>query len=187
MDRHKVFISYHDGRAQPGGGDWEWRVKFEKLFHDHAKVILSGAVQDGDIDPNENVEAVRQKIRDKYLFDSSVTVVLVGERTWQRKHVDWEISASIRDTDHSPRSGLLGILLPSHPSYRNSNGYDRYTIPPRLHDNVEAGFAKIYSWTETPEELQRVVHEAYVRKGNILPVNTRTMYAKNRTGDRWTD
>ncbi|HEX6374067.1 MAG TPA: TIR domain-containing protein [Longimicrobium sp.] len=186
MDRHKVFISYHDGRTQPEGGDWEWRVKFEKLFT-RAEVIQSGAVQDGDIDPNEDVEVVRQKIRDKYLFDSSVTVVLVGERTWQRKHVDWEISASIRHTTHSPRSGLLGILLPSHPSYRDPGGYDRRTIPPRLYDNIEAGFAKMYGWTEDPQTLQQLVHEAYLRKGTVLPDNSRQPYAKNRTGERWAD
>jgi hypothetical protein len=187
MDRHKVFISYHDGRDRPVGGDWEWRVKFEKMFHNQAAVIDSGAVQDGDIDPNANVEFVRQQIREKYLSDSSVTVVLVGERTWQRKHVDWEISASIRDTTANPRSGLIGIILPNHPDYKKQGGVDGHTIPPRLYDNVENGFAKLYWWTEDPQELQEWVHDAYVRKTKIQPTDARPHYAKNRTGDRWTD
>lgn len=187
MQRHKVFISYHDGRNQPEGGDWEWRVKFEKLFHHHAEVIQSGAVQDGDIDLNHNVDDIRRIIRDKYLFDSSVTVVLVGARTWQRKHVDWEISASIRHTVHSPRSGLLGIILPSHPDYGKPEGYNRYRIPPRLHDNVSCKFATMYWWTEEPLVLQQWVHDAYLRKRSMQPDNRREPYAENRTGNGWTD
>lgn len=145
------------------------------MFHDRGKVIQSGAVQDGDIDPSVNTEFVRKQIREKYLSDSSVTVVLVGERTWQRKHVDWEISASIRDTAKSPRSGLVGIIVPTHPEYRNPDGYSAYS------------FAKMYWWTEDQQTLQRMVHEAYLQKQKVLPSNTRVLYGTNRTGTQWTD
>jgi hypothetical protein len=184
MQRHKVFISYHHGTDEPGSGDSSWRKKFEEMFAD---VIHSGAVQDGDIDPNENVETVRRIIRDKYLFDSSVTVVLVGARTWQRKHVDWEISASISDTKNSPRSGLIGIILPTHPDYAGQKTIDAHTIPPRLYDNVKSGYARLYWWTNDPQELQQWVREAYLRKSEVQPHNSRTPYGKNWTGTRWTE
>ena len=35
---------------------------------------------------------MRQKIRDEYIRDATVAIVLIGPRTWQRKHVDWEHS-----------------------------------------------------------------------------------------------
>ena len=67
-----------------------------------------------------------------------MTVVLIGAETWKRKHVDWEIGASIRETEHNPRSGLLGILLPTYPRpHGEPNNYFPNTIPPRLYDNTD--------------------------------------------------
>jgi hypothetical protein len=73
-------------------------------------VMVSKSVQVGDIDPNLKTDTLRQKIRDEYLHDSTVTVVLIGSETWKRKHVDWEIAASIRHTQYNPRSCLIGSL-----------------------------------------------------------------------------
>ncbi|WP_372493341.1 TIR domain-containing protein [Janibacter melonis] len=36
------------------------------------------------------------RIRTKYLGDSSVTIVLVGSCTWARRYVDWEVYSSLR-------------------------------------------------------------------------------------------
>lgn len=185
-ERHGVFISYHDGRRQPGGGDYAYKEEFERLFHHHAQAIISRAVQPGDIDDTLPAQTIRQKIRDEYLRDSSVTVVLVGARTWQRKHVDWEIGSSIRDTELNPRSGLLGILLPSYPDLHDDR-YTIYTIPPRLWDNVECGYATMHHWTTDPTLLQSWIHEAFLRRKTHQPNNGRTPFAQNRTGPRWHD
>jgi hypothetical protein len=104
--RRKVFVSYHHAPL-----DQIYRDEFEKMFARLNGVFISKSVQIGDINPNLTVETIRSKIRDEYLRDSTVTVVLIGPNTWQRKHVDWEISSSIRQTALSSRSGLLGILL----------------------------------------------------------------------------
>jgi len=64
-------------------------------------------VQIGYINENLSADRIRQIIRDEYLRDSTVTFVLVGAQTWQRKHFDWELSSSIRNTQHNLRSGLL--------------------------------------------------------------------------------
>ena len=183
-DRHRVFISYHDGRKDPStGGDLLWRERFEAIFHHHAEVLISGAVQEGDIDPMIRTDTIRQRIRDEYLRNTSVTVVLVGERTWQRKHVDWEIGSSLRHTEFNPRSGLLGILLPSYPGYPRS--YNPKTIPPRLHDNVECGFATLHWWSEDPLTVKNWIHQAYLRKNTVLPDNSRDQFARNRIGTHW--
>ena len=180
-NRHKVFVSYHHDK------DENHKNVFELRFGNSADILVKGSVQLGDIDPNSNTEYVRQKIRDEYLSSSSVTVVLVGIHTWQRKHVDWEIYASMRDTQNNPRSGLLGILLPSYADVHGLSKYDAHTIPPRLADNLKTGYAKLYNWSNNPAEVQEWIHEAYLRKVGVQPDNSRVMFANNRTGDRWND
>jgi len=48
-----------------------------------------------------------QRVKSHYLRDTDVTIVMVGEHTWRRHLVDWEIAATILE----PRSGLLALLL----------------------------------------------------------------------------
>ena len=177
-NRHKVFVSYHHDNDQA------YRNLFEELFSDIFDIMVSKSVQIGDIDPNLNIEAVRQKIRDEYLQDSTVTVVLIGAETWQRKHVDWEIAASIRATEYNPRSGLIGIFLPTHPDYGRDK-YNPYTIPPRLYYNVKCKFAKLYDWNTNPNLVQSWIHEAFNRKDTINPNNSYHLFADNRSGERW--
>jgi hypothetical protein len=115
-------------------------------------------------------------------------VVLVGERTWQRKHVDWEISSTHRDTKLHSRGGLLGILLPAyHKAHRGKmrSKDDPRTIPPRLHDNVDAGYAKLYDWSEDASDVQTWIHEAFLRKSRVEPNNNRDLFGKNHAGRRW--
>ena len=119
----------------------------------------SRSVRIGDIPNGLNTDEVARRIRDDYLRAATVTVVLIGAGTWRRKHVDWEIAATVRDTDANHRSGLIGILLPSHPSF-GSDGYYPYTIPPRLHYNVECGFAKVYRWKDSPSVVAGWINEA---------------------------
>lgn len=174
---HKVFISFHSE-------DIFYKGKFETLFHDTFGVIISRSVDKGDIPDGLLTDTVRQKIRDEYLRDTSVTIVLIGANTWQRKHVDWEIGSSIRDTAYNPRSGLLGILLPTYPGY-DANKYSKYTVPPRLSDNLDCGFSKIYRWTENPFSIQQWVHDAYINKSKIIPDNSYPSFVNNRSGERW--
>jgi hypothetical protein len=129
-------------------------------------------------------ETIRQKIRDNFISSASITVVLIDSETWKRKHVDWEISSSIRDTKLNARNGLLGILLPTYPR-NDTSKYNHYTIPPRLHDNIECGFAKIYNWSTDPNEVQSWIHKAFNRRKQMNPDNSRGMFVKNRSSDGW--
>jgi len=147
-------------------------------------VIVSQSVDIGDIDPNLNAERVRQIIRDKYLRNSTVTVILIGSKTFQRKHVDWEISASIRHTKNNPRSGLLGIILPTYTRSRPGY-YDHCTIPPRLYDNIKCEYAGIYEWNDSANQIQNLIHEAFLRKDRVNPNNSRSLFGRNHTGLSW--
>lgn len=172
-------MSYHHENDQV------YREQFERIFSD---VIVSRSVDIGDIDPNADTEYVRQKIRDEYLMDSTVTVVLIGKHTWQRKHVDWEIYSSLRDTQNNPRSGLMGLILPTYPRPPSEpNKYFIHKVPPRLYDNIQCGYANIYPWSNDPIKIQEWIHEAFQRKDKIIPINSRPMFGKNHTGDQWSD
>ena len=89
IPRRKVFISFHED-------DIDYK---ERFVHKARSVIIDKSVDTGDIDDTGiKVARIRQKIRDEYIRDATVTIVLIGPRTWQRKHVDWEIGSSLRKT-----------------------------------------------------------------------------------------
>lgn len=177
-DIHKVFVSYHHANDQA------YRDAFEHMFSLLSGVFISRSVQAGEISPYLTTDTIRAKIRDEYLRDSTVTVVLIGTQTWQRKHVDWEISSSIRRTMLSTRSGLLGILLPTHPSC-GATGYDPGTVPPRLVDNQKCGFASIYDWSNDSAQVSRWIQAAFDRRNTVEPDNSYEHFVNNKTSARW--
>ncbi len=189
-NRHKVFISFHHGESltDPRCGQ-KYKERFESLFSGYYDAMISKSVQDGDIKDGISTETTRQKIRDEYIADATVTIVLIGPETWKRKHVDWEISASIRDTTRNPRCGLIGILLPTYPDYnREANTFNKHTVPPRLWENKKNGFANIYVWNENPTFVQGWIHEAFLRKDKVIPDNSYPLFSNNRPADQkhWT-
>jgi hypothetical protein len=179
---HRVFVSYHHEL------DENYKKQFVLRFGDAYGTIIPAGVDLGDIDPILPTETIREKIRDEYLRGASVTVVLVGALTWQRKHVDWEISSTLYDTKRHSRGGLLGILLPTyrtaHLGHKHDKG-DLHTIPPRLHDNVEAGYANLYDWSEDCGDVRAWIHAAFLRRGRVGPDNRRDLFGKNHTGSGW--
>ncbi len=58
-------------------------------------LFIDASVDTWDINKDFDDHTIRQKIRDEYLKDSTVTIVLVGLETKKRKHVDWEIYSSM--------------------------------------------------------------------------------------------
>lgn len=173
MDRHKVFISYHHDNDQ------KYYDALDAMFG--GDFFINGSVKDGDIDDNLQTETIRQKIRDNYLRNTTVTLVLVGTETAKRKYVDWEISSSIRNTTFNPRSGLLGIILPTVPRDAFGRVPEEY-IPPRLLDNVKKGYAKLYNWPSSAYEFSEWIDIAFQAKDNpyCLPDNSRDLFGKNR-------
>lgn len=103
---HKVFISYHHRNDQA--------YKQALLdFNDEHGIFIDASVDTGDIDDSLSSQAIRRKIRDEYLANSTVTILLVGVETKYRKHIDWEIYSSMIDGRVNKRSGILVINLPS--------------------------------------------------------------------------
>jgi hypothetical protein len=184
--KHKVFVSFHNGdkAIDPKCGHY-WKERFESLFHDYYETLISISVQEGDIKDGLSTETTRQKIRDEFIADATVTVVLIGPETWRRKHVDWEISSSIKDTKKNPRCGLLGLLLPTYPNYDPiKRTYHPKTIPPRLQKNIECGFATIHVWNENPIIVQDWIHQAFERRDKVLPDNSYPLFGNNRPANQ---
>ncbi len=102
---HKVFISYHHQ-------DQGFKDALLDL-NEKYPMFLDWSVDTGDISDSLSDQAIRMKIRDEYLRDSSVTLLLVGLGTKGRKHVDWEVYSSMIDGSINRRSGLLAVLLPA--------------------------------------------------------------------------
>ena len=173
--RHRVFISYH--HEDQAYKDW-----FVRMMGDD---IVDESVEDGDIDDdNLNTETIRQHIRDGFIRDATVTLVLIGPCTWQRKHVDWEIGSSLRATRLNSRCGLLGILLPNHPN-AGAARHSLNLVPPRVADNVGGNdpYAAIYNWSSNANEIRNWIHRAFSRRDDTPPNNGRTQYRNNRSGD----
>ena len=175
VPRHKVFISFHEQ-------DIEYKQDFVRKM---GKRIVDRSVDTGNIDTSLKTATVRQKIRDEYIRDATVTIVLIGPRTWQRKHVDWEISSSIRKTKRNLRCGLLGILLPNHSNHGRKR--NRRLIPPRLADNYteDDPYALIYDWPRpwAPAKIAQWIHRAFVRRDGTPPNHSRAPFARNRATD----
>ena len=176
--RHKVFISFHEK-------DIEYKESFVRMM---GKRIVDRSVDTGNIDDTDlKTETVRQKIRDEYIRDATVTIVLIGPRTWQRKHVDWEIGSSLRKTRRNPRCGLLGIVLPNHRNHGKKRKLDPHLIPPRLADNwtEDDSYALVYDWPKpwAPATVAGWIHRAFLRRDGASPNNSRKPFARNRIRD----
>lgn len=103
---HKVFISYHHANDQ-------WAKDALIDANNRYGLFVDGSVDLGDIDDVLPSESIRKIIRDDYLRDSSVTVLLVGTETAKRKHVDWELYSSMHDGSVNKKSGIVVVQLPS--------------------------------------------------------------------------
>ncbi len=176
IPRHKVFTSFHND-------DMAYKDKFVRMLGGD---IVDKSVHDDEIDSSVKVSTARRNIRDDYIADASVTVVLIGPDTWGRRHVDWEISSSIRKTKKNSRCGLLGILLPNHPDYHKPTYHGN--IPPRLADNCkgEDPYAEIYRWEDLKKpgvkaKIRRWIDEAFKRKDGDPPNNRRKAFRNNRS------
>ena len=155
MDKKIIncFVSYHHERDQ-------------KYLSRLRKVISSMKVADyslkDDIGHLTN-DTIYNKVRTK-MRNCSVTIVLIGERTGYRKWIDWEIWASLRGYTYPiapyksfKSNGLLGIFLPTA----------SHSIPERLKDNIDTGYAVNMKWENLESDFESKVNYAYWKRTNV--------------------
>jgi hypothetical protein len=102
----RVFISYHHALDQ-------WAKDELQKWNEQHGLFTDMSVNSNEVDDSLSTERIREIIRDDYLRDSTVTIVLVGTGTCGRKHVDWEIYSSMFNGKVNKQSGIFAIQLPS--------------------------------------------------------------------------
>lgn len=169
--RRKCFISYH--HADQGYVD-----AFVKHFDDTHNLFIArqlGSMPEDVIDSN-NTDYVMRRIREDYIKDSTVTIVLVGKCTWARRYVDWEIQASLRSGETVIPNGLLGIKLPTFskfPERFNAN---------LLHEGKTDCYARWLTWDNMSQNLWQAIDSAHGRRTThrSFIVNVRDRMSYNR-------
>ncbi|MDD2215401.1 MAG: TIR domain-containing protein [Eubacteriales bacterium] len=145
---HNVFICYHHANDQ------YYKNELVKFGKEH-KIFVDYSVGLGEIDDNLSDQEIRQIIRDEYLQNSTVTIVLVGTDTKNRKHVDWEIYSSMYDGKINKKSGILVINLPSisgSSSIRSDHSGEKESV-----------FSDVKSWVSISERAE------YERRHPYMP------------------
>ena len=101
----KTFISYSHSENQ-----WQ-KEELVRIINSNSN-LQDDSVDTGDIDDTFlSDEQIRTKIRDTYLKDTTVTIVLVGQNAQYRKHIDWEIYSSMYDGKINQQSGIVVINM----------------------------------------------------------------------------
>ncbi|TFJ92125.1 TIR domain-containing protein [Lentibacillus salicampi] len=173
--RHKVFISYHHE-------DQEEVDQFIKTFDDERDVFIRrglGLSMEDDIVKSDDTDYVMRRIRELYLKDSTVTIVLLGKCTWARKYVDWEIQSSLRQGETVTPNGLLGIKLPSY----NNNGYPNRLNLNLLNEGESDCYARVKEYPSRKDSLSNWIDDAFDARTNrkSLINNPRDRFKNNRS------
>jgi hypothetical protein len=174
--RHKCFVSYHQDDADEA-------ESFIDTFGDVLIAKVLGVSDEDDFINSDDADYVMRRIRELYLSDSTVTIILVGKCTWARKYVDWEIASTLRNDERNKRSGLLGITLPSAANYPGKK------LPSRLADNLppsdDEGFARWAKYPTSNSNLESWIDDAYLARSTAarydLINNISELFKYNRT------
>lgn len=150
--KRRVFIShYREDRKEVDA--------FIQKFANEEKVFTPYVLGANDNDKfinSTNPEYVMTQIREKYLLDTTVTIVLIGSCTHSRRYVDWELKSSLRQGNYIP-NGVMGIILPSQ-------GKSAY-LPPRLKANWsednENSYGRYWIYPKSAQELGAWIDDAY--------------------------
>ena len=114
IPRHKVFISYYHQDDQDYKNYLIQLIEYNPNLGRYQFIFDDYSVSENDIDDTGmSDEAVRKEIRDNYIKDATVLILLCGKHTKDRKFIDWEIHAAMFDTKNNPKLGILVINLPT--------------------------------------------------------------------------
>jgi len=157
---HKVFVSYHHDNDQK-------KADYLRDTYGSDNTLLDRSLDKAYEDMTD--DEILAAIRTEHLKDSTVTIVLIGSETANRKWVDWEIYSSLRPYSDRSRNGLLGIYLPTAGD-----------APARLQDNIDSGYAVTMKWENISKQLESKIQEAYDNRNKAnLAVNSRKRRERN--------
>lgn len=171
--KRRVFISHYK----------EDKTEVEAFINDFCNKqnvftpYVLGANDNYDFIESDKPDYIMSKIREKYLKDSTVTIVLIGSCTHSRRFVDWEIKSSLRQGTNYTPNGLIGIVLPSQ-------GTSAY-LPLRFEENWVSGhkncYARYWAYPDSAQTLSGWIDDAYnarTSRANLV-VNSQDMMKYN--------
>lgn len=157
---HKVFVSYHHANDQK-------KAEYLRDTYGSNNTLLDKSLDEAYEDMSD--DEILAAIRTEHLKDSTVTIVLIGSETANRKWVDWEIYSSLRPYGDRSRNGLLGIYLPTAGA-----------TPARLQDNIDSGYAVTMKWENISWQLESKIQAAFDNRSKTnLVVNSRKRRERN--------
>ncbi len=149
--RHKCFLSYHGTDAD----------EVSTFLEEHGAAFIPRVIGVNEDDPfidSDDDDYVIGQIQQKYMWDSTVTIVLIGGCTWARRFVDWEIYSSLRHDSNNKLNGLLAVQLPSVDG-------ETPRLPPRLVSNLpkEGGeaYARYCRYPNSEYSLRGWIQDAF--------------------------
>lgn len=201
MKKHKVFISYYHKDDQC------YKDKLLELNKEY-NIFDNYSVPENDVDDNGKTrESIRKIVRDKYIKDATVLVLLCGKNTRRRKFIDWELHAAMYHTKKNPKMGILVINLPTieqceHASDENDKiliddncanwvslteqqEYEEAFpyLPLRIMDNISKGIPiSVVNWSKIIDNhkvLNALIHHAFARRKCTVYKNNRQLKPKN--------
>ncbi len=151
--RRRCFISYHQDDVELVS---DFVDEFGEVFVPTALGVTDGA----DFVASEDQEYIKRRIRELRLTSTTVTIVIVGNCTWSRRFIDWEIAASLRDAPRNKRSGLLALPVP---------GATDVKLPARIGDNWTSdkpaeSYAEFRPYPSSHAELRDAIDSAFAAR-----------------------
>lgn len=202
--KHKVFISYYHA-------DDQWYKNYLLEMNLLNEIFQDYSVHEDEIDDSGLTdERIREIIRDDYIKDATVLILLCGMRTATRKFIDWELRAAMFNTEKNPKLGILIINLPGvNYNTQRANGDDERNIigkdihdwiissrerkslelsyphmPSRIIDNFVSGVPiSVVNWERiknNPVRLIELIDIAYDRRLTNVYDNTAPLWGRNR-------
>ena len=176
MVKRNVFVTYH--HADQDEVD-DFVARYGGWFN---SIRVLGVSDSDDYVDSDNTDYVLRRIREKYISGTSASIALIGECSWARKYVDWEIAATLRNNPNDPRGALLAVQLPS------IDGRNDVTLPGRLSMNrhydrtvdQELGYASYHRYPRSGSSLTQWVEDAIVRRDSREPVSGSTSNLRQR-------
>lgn len=193
IDRHKVFISYYHKEEQDYKEQLSKMKEWNSDKNQYISIFDDYSVNQNDIDDvGMTDEQIRREIRDNYIKDATVLILVCGENTKRRKHIDWEIHAAMYDSDVNPKMGILVIdvgqdslqiacgeeeenIMGSGCFWVQLKKEEKYlqenypNLPDRIIENIalEAVSITVTNWNvikNQPQKLKELIDRAYNRK-----------------------
>lgn len=168
ISRHMVFISYYHKDDQ----DYKDELLSQNKLYD---LFLDCSVHEDEIDDSGlSDEDIRRIIRDNYIRQATVLILLCGRNSKTRKHLDWELHAAMFDTENNPKMGVLVVNLPTiHQGCRATSDVEKELVKPGSVSWVVAN-SRAQLEDLFPYMPSRVLdnYEASLVDNGVIPVTT---------------